>query len=139
MNEPSELPAGVILRRPGEGRSYPCGSMRAVFLADGEETQDRYAVSEWWLDPGSEGVPPHLHENNEEVFIVMEGTVTFHLAGQEIEAAAGSFLRIPPGVSHGFRNADERRAGVLNFFMPGGFEPQMPAIVAWYAREGDVP
>lgn len=75
-------------------------------------------------------------ENNEEVFIVMEGTLTFHLAGEENEVAAGSFLRIPSGVSHGFRNPAKRRAAVLNFFIPGGFEHQMPAIVGWDEAEG---
>src|SRR5690606_32223457 len=122
---------------PGDGRSYPCGSMQALFLADGEETNGRYSVSEWWLDPRSDGVHPHLHEENEELFFVLEGRVTFHLDGAEWEAGAGSFVRVPAGVMHGFRNPDEARAGLLNIFIPGGFEHQMPAIVEWYARKED--
>jgi hypothetical protein len=32
----------VIFLPPGEGRSYQAGPMRAVFKADGAETEDRY-------------------------------------------------------------------------------------------------
>ena len=128
-------PEGVLLLGPGQGRSYPCGTMRALFRADGEETGGRYSVSEWWLEPWSEGVHAHLHEDNEELFFVLKGRVTFHIAGEEVEAAEGSFLRIPAGVMHGFRNAGDARAGLLNVFIPGGFEDQMPAIVEWYADQ----
>lgn len=127
-------PEEVLLLGPGEGRSYPCGTMRALFRADGAETGGRYSVSEWWLEPGSDGVHPHLHEVNEELFFVLQGRVTFHVAGEEVEAAEGSFLRIPAGVMHGFRNPSDAPAGVLNVFIPGGFEDRMPAIVEWYGE-----
>lgn len=52
-------------------------------------------------------------------------------------APAGTFLRIPPGVTHDFINRTGERAGVLNVFIPGGFEERMPQIVAWYeSRSG---
>src|SRR3954467_8824250 len=40
-----------IVVRPGAGREYPLGPLRAVFKADGEETLGRYSISEWWLEP----------------------------------------------------------------------------------------
>jgi hypothetical protein len=36
----------VIFFPPEGGRSYQAGPMRAVFKADGAETDDRYCVSE---------------------------------------------------------------------------------------------
>jgi len=41
--------ATSILLRPGESRSYPMGRISAVFKADGDETAERYSISEWWL------------------------------------------------------------------------------------------
>jgi quercetin dioxygenase-like cupin family protein len=71
---------------------------------------------------------------------VIEGTMSF-LAGSEwIEAPRGSFLRIPAGTTHDFENRTDAPAGVLNVFIPGGFEPMMPRLVAWAeAQSGRAP
>jgi quercetin dioxygenase-like cupin family protein len=127
----------VIFIAPDEGRAYTCGPMRALFKADGDETAGRYSVSEWWVQPQCRGVGPHSHEANEELFYVLGGTMTFLVDGEAIDAPAGSFLRIPAGVSHGFENRADTPAGVLNVFIPGGFEEKMPAIVAWFAEQGE--
>ena len=129
---PTPLPAGVIVLPPGEGRHYLCGPMQSVFLADGEETGDRYSVSIWYVDPGKPGPGAHSHAANEELCYVIDGTLTFLVGDQRIDAAAGTFLRIPAGVTHAFANETTQRAGALNVFIPGGFEADMPAIVAWY-------
>ncbi|HEY0022255.1 MAG TPA: cupin domain-containing protein [Longimicrobium sp.] len=126
------LPAGAIVLPPGEGRRYPCGPMHSVFLADGEEPGDRYSVSIWWVDAGRPGPGAHSHEANEELFYVIEGTMTFRVGDQHVDATAGTFLRIPAGVTHDFENRTATRAGALNVFIPGGFEANMPAIVDWF-------
>jgi hypothetical protein len=59
------------------------------------------------------------------------------LAGESwLDAPPGSFLRIPAGVTHDFENRSAERAGVLNVFLPGGFESMMPAIVDYFAEQG---
>jgi mannose-6-phosphate isomerase-like protein (cupin superfamily) len=131
------LPVGVILLFPGEGRHYPCGPMRSIFLADGEESGNRYSVSIWWLDPERPGPGAHSHENNEELFYVIEGTLTFLVGDRHVEATAGTFLRVPAGVTHDFENRTAGRAGTLNVFIPGGFESKMPSIVEWYRAPAD--
>ncbi len=135
ISVPSTLPDGVILLRPGEGRRYDCGPMHSVFLADGAESGERYAVSIWWVEPGKPGPGAHAHEANEELFYVIEGTMTFQVGEQRVDAPAGTFLRIPPGVTHDFENRTPRRAGALNVFIPGGFETHMPAIVEWFRAQ----
>jgi hypothetical protein len=54
-------PAALVLL-PGEGRSYPMGRISAVFKADGDETAKRYSISEWWLEPNTQGPGAHSHE-----------------------------------------------------------------------------
>ena len=132
----NRLPDDVILLHAGTGRHYSCGPMQSVFLADGKETGDRYSVSIWWVDPGQPGPGAHSHEANEELFYVIAGTMTFLVGDQHVDAAAGDFLRIPAGVTHDFENRTGSRAGVLNVFIPGGFESNMPAIVEWYRTQG---
>jgi mannose-6-phosphate isomerase-like protein (cupin superfamily) len=111
--------------------------MQALFKADGEETGDRYSVSEWWVEPHRVGVGLHSHEANEELFYVLGGTMTFRVEERVVEASTGTFLRIPAGVAHGFENRSDEVAGVLNVFIPGGFEQQMPEIVKWFASHPD--
>jgi mannose-6-phosphate isomerase-like protein (cupin superfamily) len=127
----------VIFLPPGSGRSYQAGPMRAVFKADGAETDDRYCVSEWWLESGDSGPGPHSHEDNVEIFYVIEGTMSFLLYEEWLDAPRGSFLRIPSGITHTFENRSRSRAGALNFKMPGGFEETMPAKVDWFAKHND--
>ncbi len=125
---------GLILLKPNEGRRYNLGSMTAIFKADEEETDEQYSVSEWWLDPNSDGPGVHSHEANDEIFYVLEGTCSFLVGEEWVNADRGSFLKIPATVQHDFANRTSCRAGILNFFVPGGFERHMPSIVKWFGE-----
>jgi quercetin dioxygenase-like cupin family protein len=67
------------------------------------------------------------------VFYVVEGTMSILVDDTWIDAAAGSFVLVPGGLTHDFENRSEARAGVLNFY-PGVFEPHMGPIVEWFAK-----
>ena len=127
----------VIHLGPGDGRHYAMGRLSAVFKADEDETAQGYAVSEWHMEPGFEGVGAHSHDANDEVFYVLEGTAEILTGESWASAGRGSFLRIPAGVTHDFRNRGGKKAAVLNFFIPGGFERDMPKIVEWFAKNGE--
>lgn len=135
MNEQSPLPEGVILHLPGAGRHYDLGPMNSTFLADGAESDRRYSVSFWRVAPGSPGPGAHSHEANEELFLVIEGTMTFLVGDRYVDAPTGTFLRIPAGVTHDIENRTPERASVFNVFIPGGFEDNMPAIVTWFKEQ----
>lgn len=121
-----------LMLQPGQGRVYDCGTMTAIFKADENETKDKYSISEWWLDPNSGGPGAHLHEENEEIFYVLEGSTTFLIGDEWKNFDKGSFLRIPAKTIHDFKNITNERTGILNFFIPGGFERNMPSIVKWF-------
>jgi quercetin dioxygenase-like cupin family protein len=73
------------------------------------------------LVPPGVVAPPHVHENEEEAFFVLEGDLVFWLGEDEIEAPPGTYIYIPPGVRHGFRcNSPVGR--VYNTLAPGGFD-----------------
>ena len=72
-----------------------------------------------------------------EIFYVIDGTMSFLVDEEWLDAPRGSFLRIPAGVTHDFENRSESRAGALNVFLPGGFEAMMPAKVDWFAKQND--
>jgi mannose-6-phosphate isomerase-like protein (cupin superfamily) len=111
--------------------------MKGVFKADGPETGDRYCVSEWSVEPGQPGPGPHHHDANEELFLVTEGTMSFLVADRWIDATAGTFIRIPAGITHDFENRSDRPARAFNVFIPGGFEA--PFRDWWQHREAARP
>jgi mannose-6-phosphate isomerase-like protein (cupin superfamily) len=122
-----------LVLAPGEGRSYPMGRISAVFKADGAQTVGRYSISEWWLDPHTQGPGAHSHPEDD-VFFVLKGTMTFLVGDEWVDATAGSFVLVPGGVTHDFENRGDQRAGALNVSAPGDFEAQMPAIAGWFAE-----
>jgi mannose-6-phosphate isomerase-like protein (cupin superfamily) len=111
-----------IILAPGAGRAYDYGPMRGIFKADGPETDDRYCVSEWSVEPGQPGPGPHRHEANEELFLVTAGTMSFLVEDAWIDAPAGTFIRVPAGMTHNFENRTSEPATAFNVFIPGGFE-----------------
>ncbi|MCW5790446.1 MAG: cupin domain-containing protein [Polyangiaceae bacterium] len=121
-----------VVLRPGAGRSYPMGRISAVFKADGDETTGGYSISEWWLEPHTKGPGAHAHPEDD-VFYVLEGTMSILVGEEWVDAPPGSFVLIPGGVTHDFENRGDVKSGVLNFF-PSVFEPAMPGIVEWFTK-----
>lgn len=122
----------AIILTAKEGRVYDCGPMTAIFKADENETNERYSISEWWLEPNSDGPGTHQHEKNDEVFYVLEGTASILVGENWINADKGTFIRISANTIHDFSNRTDKKTGLLNFFIPGGFEKNMPSIVKWF-------
>jgi mannose-6-phosphate isomerase-like protein (cupin superfamily) len=126
-------PRAAVVLSPGEGRSYPMGRISAVFKADGAETAERYSISEWWLEPHTQGPGAHSHAEDD-IFYVIEGTLSVLVGDRWIDASRGSFVLVPGGMVHDFQNRSGSRAGVLNVSVPGAFEEDMPAIAQWFAE-----
>ncbi len=123
----------AVLLAPGEGRVYPMGRISALFKADGSETSDRYSISEWWLEPNTQGPGAHSHPEDD-AFYVLEGTMSFLVGDRWMDAPKGSFVLAPAGLTHDFENRGSVRAGVLNISVPGNFEQHMPSIAEWFAK-----
>ena len=130
MNDERAMRVPVVLD-PGAGRVYDMGRIQAVFKADGSETDGAYSISEWWLEPNTKGPGAHSHEEDD-VFYVIEGTMSFLLGDRWVDAPRGAFVLAPGGMKHDFENRTEQRAGALNFSVPGGFETAMPSIAQWF-------
>ncbi len=134
MDTPNpDNPRTAVVLRPGEGRPYPMGRIAAVFKADGGETAGRYSISEWWLEPHTQGPGAHSHPEDD-IFYVIEGTMSFLVDARWLDAPRGSFVLVPAGATHDFENRTDARAGLLNFSVPGDFEESMPAIAEWFVQ-----
>lgn len=65
--------------------------------------------------------PLHRHEHEDDAYLVLEGTVTFRLDGDDRQLGPGGFVFLPRGVPHTFR-VDSDVARWVEIVSPGGFE-----------------
>jgi mannose-6-phosphate isomerase-like protein (cupin superfamily) len=133
VSSPETVSRKPIILAPGQGRAYPMGRISAVFKADEAETESRYSVSEWWLEPRTQGPGAHSHAEDD-LFYVIAGTMSVLVGEEWFEATPGAFVLVQGGVTHDFENRGSVRAGILNFSVPGPFEPDMPGIAEWFDK-----
>jgi len=136
--EPIAAEAG-ILRSPGackqHGRSSAGGEV--TIWADGEDTGGRCAILEDALPACSPGTPLHRHREMLEGFYVLSGRPTLYLGERRVEAPAGAFLLVPPGLPHAYLNPRPEPARLLIFFAPAGFERYFVEIAELWQRSAD--
>jgi mannose-6-phosphate isomerase-like protein (cupin superfamily) len=107
----------VVLVRSGEG--HRVGNVE--FLARSQDTP-RFNLALITIAPHREGPPPHSHAAEDDAFYVLEGELTLLLGDDELVAGAGTFVLVPPGVTHTFANRGERPVRMLDIHAPAGFD-----------------
>ncbi len=121
---------GAVFHEPGGGEVLEMGPNTIAIKATSENTAGKLFLSETTVDAGFPGPPPHVHEELHDMFYVLEGTLTILVGEEEREAGPGTFVCVPPGTRHTFRNASDAPARLLNFNSPGGFEGYMRELAA---------
>ncbi len=66
--------------------------------------------------------PAHPHADEDESWYVLEGDLRFRLDAEIASATSGSFVFVPRGTPHCFRNVGEQPARILVLFTPSGME-----------------
>ena len=106
-----------IVVRPGEGLRV--GNVE--FLARSEDTP-RFNLSIATMAPQKHGPASHVHDGEDDAFLVLDGEMTFHFGDEELVAEAGTFVLVPPGVEHTFENRTDTPVRLLNIHAPAGFD-----------------
>ena len=112
--------AKVVVVRPGEGLHH--GNVEFLGLS---EHSPRLNVSVITMAPGREGPESHVHKDEDDVFYVLEGELTFKLPNGDVAAPAGTFVLVPPGVEHTLANRTATPVRVLNIHAPAGFDRRL--------------
>ena len=105
-------------------------------LASGDETDGGYFLVEAVVPPGG-GPPLHMQTREEEAFYILEGEVSFYGIDGEIVAGPGTYLNIPKGAKHRFRNNSATPARMLFFFTPAGIEGLFDDLGEMKQPQGD--
>ena len=116
-----ESAARVVLVNTNDLEALPYDAGEVKFIAASEDTNTSYAVVELTEMPGYK-TAWHRHNNCEEAFYVVEGTLTIKLSDKVYEMPAGSYISIPRGTPHGQGNFTGKPVRLLTTFTPGGFD-----------------
>ena len=124
-----------IIVQPGEGRDlHAFGNILSVML-DGEQTSGTISVMVEQTLPGG-GPPLHVHSNEDEIFIVSEGRISYFVEGAWTEVKAGGVLYLPKGAAHCYRNIGTVPSRHLIITLPSGFERFFAACADEFAKAG---
>ena len=88
-----------------------------ITKADEEDTQD-VAIFETMPEPGVPAALPHRHWEAVEAFYVLDGQMEFLVEERIVRGTSGTFVLIPRGVAHGFRNPGPGPAKMLVLVWP---------------------
>lgn len=124
MTEPlsSAGPRRVTVVRPGQGEvAHLMPGISVAFKLSGEDTAGALAIVDHPFEVRAL-VPPHVHEREDEISIVLDGEIGFRSNDQEVILGAGGFIFKPRGEVHAMWNAGSRPGRILEIVTPAGFE-----------------
>ncbi|HBY64169.1 MAG TPA: hypothetical protein DEH78_30475 [Solibacterales bacterium] len=110
----------AFVNRVAPGSAYWYATHLLTFLAGSRQTEGRYALMQATAHRGLEP-PPHVHENEDEFFYMLNGVAEFKVADQELHATPGSCVYLPKRVPHSFQLLTPT-ATALIMATPGGIE-----------------
>ena len=97
---PSETAQDItspIFVNPEGNKTWNIFGLQIIGKIFSEDTNGAYSVIVSTTPPDG-GAPPHVHEIEDELFYVLEGTMSFLMDDEWVDAPAGSFVLVPGGV-----------------------------------------
>lgn len=86
-----------------------------------QHTGGAYYLFEFEFGPES-GNRLHVHQYEDEVVHVLEGTIEIRLGGQKLQAVAGGVAHLPKRIPHALYNPLKTRSRYIGIAVPGGME-----------------
>lgn len=111
-----------MIVRNKEAENLPLGEENWKFYLTGDNTNGRFDVIEGEIGY-LQGPPLHKHLDQDDTFIVLDGTLTLQVGDDIFELEAGDVATAKPGTPHTYTNLDkEKKVRVLNIMTPGHFD-----------------
>ena len=105
----------------GEGKMLWVADELMTFKVSSEDTGGMYALTDSVVPPQGEA-PLHVHYREDEAFWVLEGELEILVGEETFRASSGSFVHLPKGVRHAYKNVGSAPARFLTLIVPAGLE-----------------
>jgi mannose-6-phosphate isomerase-like protein (cupin superfamily) len=106
---------------PDEGKSLWFGGELYTTKAGSDDTSGTFTLVEAVTPPGG-GPLPHIHHREDKTFYVLEGDLEFMVEDDILKVSAGSWLVVPRGTLHTYKNTGTQPARYLGVLTPAGIE-----------------
>ena len=138
METKAQIKKGVAHLGSGEGRSLWVLGELVTRKASSEQTGGAYSLFEVVVQPQG-GPPPHIQHREDESFYVLAGEFEFLDNGNTIRASAGSFVYVPKGNLHTFKNVGTEPGRMLVNQTPGGLHERFYEEIGEEAQDLTTP
>jgi len=130
----TEKPQSILVQ-PGSGRDlHAFGNILSVMIS-GQQSGGTLAVMSEQTPPGG-GPPLHYHTREDEIFLVIEGKISYFANDAWTEVAPGGVVYLPKGTVHTYRNTGETLSRHWIITLPSGFENFFAEAAAEFGRQG---
>lgn len=102
-----------------------------------EDTGGQFTLIEQNNDPGI-GIPPHVHDNEDEVFQVLTGQVEMTIGDEATTLSAGDIIFCPKGVPHSWKVIGDEKARAMLSIFPAGLEAMFEELARLPAGPPDL-
>ena len=106
---------------PSDPAAINWGGVLYATLLSTAETNGAMSITDS-LSPVNAGPPRHIHEREDEAFVLLTGTCEIWRDGEQFTRSAGETVFIPRGTEHTFRVIGTKPCRHLVILTPGGFE-----------------
>lgn len=113
--------ASPVVVRAGEGELLHAFGDKVRVLLQTELANGLLCVGELETPPHG-GPPLHLHEREDEFFLIRAGRFHFRVADQQVEVGVGDVVFAPRGIPHTYSAISDEPGAFLLLATPGGFD-----------------
>ncbi|HSC27545.1 MAG TPA: cupin domain-containing protein [Vicinamibacterales bacterium] len=132
-NTTSAIQQMPIVVPPGGGDPLRIGEGQFIQKVRSGDTGGVFSVVEV-VTPPRGSVALHVHEREDELVYVLDGTIEVTLGDQTMTATAGVLALLPRGIPHGFTNVGTTPSRVLDTILPGAFDGYFVEAAALYSN-----
>lgn len=119
---PASMHLEPVVYGPGEAPAlYWSRELLRRELATGEQTENRFSLTEATADAGYAS-PFHVHHDDDEAIYILDGAIDLYIGGEVHEGPAGAWFFMPRAIPHGYVVRKDGPVRMLILTAPSGFE-----------------
>lgn len=119
--EPDTFTTETKIVNAHEGKKLNVLGDNMTIKLTGADTNGAFVMVEQNNPPGT-GIPMHMHENEDELFKILEGEMEFTVNGKTSLLKAGDLIFLPRKVPHTFTVMGSQNAKAIVCAYPAGLE-----------------